>query len=114
MGPKAMDLSSLVDETSVRVLEETQVLQLHDIFRKLGAKVILVERGAELAGIITKKGFVHHLHLMEMGEHICEEDEPDGAWEADAGGDITPHSRGSPWYGDSSGSLGSPSRREQG
>jgi len=64
----AMDLSSLVAEDTVRVSENTQILLLHDLFRKLGVKIVLVERFGELVGIITKKGFVHQLHLREEDE----------------------------------------------
>lgn len=90
----ALDLSKLVDETPMRVVESTQIVQIHDMFRKLGLKLILVERYAELVGIITKKSFVHHLHEMHEnaahGEPLTVDQGADfhGAWEADAGGDL--------------------------
>jgi len=65
----AVDLSKLVDETTLRIVPETPLAQVHNIFRQLGIKIVLVTRFAELAGIITKKSFVHHLETGSIG-HI--------------------------------------------
>jgi len=68
----AMDLSKFVDETVVRIVPETPLAQVHNIFRQLGVKIVLVARFGHLAGIITKKAFVDHLHEGHIG-HVAKD-----------------------------------------
>lgn len=58
----AVDLSPLVDDTVVRLVPETPVSQVHNVFRQLGLRLIMVVRHGRLQGMITKKNFVHKLH----------------------------------------------------
>jgi len=101
----SLDLSKLVDETVLRIVPETPLAQVHNIFRQLGIKVVLVARFAELAGLITKKSFVHHLEAGHIG-HITDdpavqgktdgadwpEEEEEEAAAADAEGGASPTS----------------------
>mmetsp|Transcript_99887 Transcript_99887/g.287001 ORF Transcript_99887/g.287001 Transcript_99887/m.287001 type:complete len:1585 (+) Transcript_99887:104-4858(+) len=73
-----LDLSKFVDETILRIVPETPLAQVHNIFRQLGIKVVLVARFAELAGLITKKSFVHHLETGHIG-HITHDPAVQGA-----------------------------------
>ncbi|CAE7532786.1 CLCN5 [Symbiodinium natans] len=56
-----LDASTLVDTSSLIVVPDTPAAQVHAIFRQLGVKVIFVKRQGKLAGIITKKSFLHFL-----------------------------------------------------
>jgi len=67
---KGMDLSKLVDQTVVRVVPETPLAQVHNIFHQLGIQVVLVTRFGELVGILTKKSFVDHLQQGHIG-HVA-------------------------------------------
>jgi chloride channel 3/4/5 len=66
-----LDLSEphcqLIDESVIHVVPETPLAQVHNIFRQLGAKIVLVTRFGKLVGIITKKAFLHHLHEGHIG-----------------------------------------------
>jgi len=68
----ALDLSKFVDETVVRIVPETPLAQVHNIFRQLGVKIVLVARFGHLAGIITKKSFVDHLQEGHIG-HVAKD-----------------------------------------
>jgi len=63
----ALDFSSLVDETVLRIVPEMPVAQVHNLFLQLGIKLVLVTRFSALAGIITKKSFVHHMSKAHHG-----------------------------------------------
>merc|ERR1719160_1536157 len=54
--------SKILDESAIYVVPETPLAQVHNIFRQLGVKLVLVARFGKLVGIITKKSFLHHLH----------------------------------------------------
>jgi len=71
-APGAMDLSKFVDETVVRIVPETPLAQVHNIFRQLGVKLVLVARFGGLAGMITKKAFVDHLQEGHVG-HVAKD-----------------------------------------
>merc|ERR1719215_1581653 len=62
-----IDLSKFVDDTILRIVPETPLAQVHNIFRQLGIKIVLVTRCAEMVGMITKKSFVHHLEHGSIG-----------------------------------------------
>eukprot|EP00747_Dinoflagellata_sp_TGD_P082220 gnl/TRDRNA2_/TRDRNA2_161620_c0_seq1.p1 gnl/TRDRNA2_/TRDRNA2_161620_c0~~gnl/TRDRNA2_/TRDRNA2_161620_c0_seq1.p1 ORF type:complete len:189 (-),score=35.07 gnl/TRDRNA2_/TRDRNA2_161620_c0_seq1:40-606(-) len=66
----ALDLSKFVDETFMRCVPETPAVQLQQIFRNLGVKLILVTscRGA-LVGMITKKSFISHMEELHNHDH---------------------------------------------
>jgi len=70
-----MDLSKFVDTTLIRLVPETPVAQVHNIFRQLGIKIILVTRFAELVGMITKKSFVDRLqdHDSRITVHMTDD-----------------------------------------
>lgn len=67
-----LDLSQFVDEAVMRVVPETPLAQVHNIFRQLGVKLVLVARFGHLAGLITKKSFVHHLQEGHIG-HVAKD-----------------------------------------
>merc|ERR1712070_1071630 len=74
---------NLVDESIVTVTLQTPADMVHKIFRQLGNKVILVKKGAYLAGLITKKSFIRHMeaqHALHQnqgaGQHDCESMQP--------------------------------------
>jgi len=93
-APNALDFSPLVDQTILRIDPQMAVSQVHTLFRQLGLKIILVAKGANLVGIITKKCFLHHLHILEghsTTPHEMIEDTPD---DGDEDGD-----RRSTWLG---------------
>jgi chloride channel 3/4/5 len=66
-----LDLSDpghqLIDESVIYVVAETPLAQVHNIFRQLGVKLVLVTRFGKLVGIITKKAFLQHLHEGHIG-----------------------------------------------
>lgn len=62
-----VNFHQIVDTGVMRIVPETPLAQVHNIFRQLGVKLILIVRGGMLVGIITKKQFVDHLH----GGHIA-------------------------------------------
>ena len=63
-----MDLSKYVDDgTVVRIVPETPLVQVHNIFRQLGIKLVLVVRFGKLAGMITKKSLAKYLHDGAIG-----------------------------------------------
>jgi len=66
-----LDLSEpslkLIDESAVHVVPETPLAQIHNIFRQLGVKLVMVSRFGKLVGIVTKKAFLHHLHEGDIG-----------------------------------------------
>eukprot|EP00397_Hematodinium_sp_SG-2012_P003964 GEMP01003974.1.p1 GENE.GEMP01003974.1~~GEMP01003974.1.p1 ORF type:complete len:848 (-),score=152.16 GEMP01003974.1:1726-4269(-) len=64
---KAIDLSDLVDDTVMRLVPETPLTQVHNVFRQLGLRMIMVVRHGRLQGMITKKHFVYHLHSGHVG-----------------------------------------------
>ena len=68
----SLDLSRFVDETTIRLVPETPLAQVHNIFRQLGVKLVLVARFGSLAGLITKKSFVDHLHDGHIG-HVAKD-----------------------------------------
>merc|ERR1719491_2837604 len=68
----SLDLSRFVDETTIRLVPETPLAQVHNIFRQLGVKLVLVARFGSLAGLITKKSFVDHLHEGHIG-HVAKD-----------------------------------------
>lgn len=66
---KERDLSDYVDGDMIRIVSETPLAQVHNIFRQLGIKLVLVTRFADLEGMITKKSFVDHCreqHMMHL------------------------------------------------
>lgn len=67
-GSRAIDLSPLVDVTVYRVVKEMPVKEVHEMFRKLGIKLILVEEDGHLVGMITKKSFIDHVDEIERAE----------------------------------------------
>eukprot|EP00418_Pyrodinium_bahamense_P082801 CAMPEP_0179071272 /NCGR_PEP_ID=MMETSP0796-20121207/31447_1 /TAXON_ID=73915 /ORGANISM="Pyrodinium bahamense, Strain pbaha01" /LENGTH=724 /DNA_ID=CAMNT_0020768383 /DNA_START=96 /DNA_END=2270 /DNA_ORIENTATION=+ len=67
-GCSGLDLSKLVDVTVYRVVQEMPVKEVHEMFRKLGIKIILVEECGKLAGMITKKSFIDHIDEIERQE----------------------------------------------
>mmetsp|Transcript_64388 Transcript_64388/g.178546 ORF Transcript_64388/g.178546 Transcript_64388/m.178546 type:complete len:752 (-) Transcript_64388:149-2404(-) len=67
-GRSGLDLSRLVDVTAYRVVQEMPVKEIHEMFRKLGIKLILVEECGKLVGMITKKSFIHHIDEIERHE----------------------------------------------
>jgi chloride channel 3/4/5 len=58
----------LLDESVIHVVPETPPAQIHNIFRQLGVKVVLVTRFGKLVGMLTKKAFLHHLHEGHIGD----------------------------------------------
>lgn len=64
---KAVDLSPLVDDTVMRLVPETPLSQVHNVFRQLGLRMVMVVRHGRIQGIVTKKHFVHHLHSGKVG-----------------------------------------------
>jgi len=62
-----IDLSDLVDDTVMRLVPETPMSQVHNVFRQLGLRMIMVVRHGRLQGMITKKSFVSHLHEGTVG-----------------------------------------------
>jgi len=92
-----LDLSGVVDESVMQCVESTPVHSVHETFRKMGVKVILVKHYGILMGMITKKSFVHHLELLEEehAEHIEREDDSAflGVWDSSGGGDRKKMSR---------------------
>lgn len=61
--------SKILDQSAIYVVPETPLAQVHNIFRQLGVKLVLVARFGKLVGIITKKSFLQHMHEGHIG-HI--------------------------------------------
>eukprot|EP00439_Symbiodinium_sp_Y106_P028502 s4400_g3.t1 len=62
-----LDASKLVDTSALLVVPDTPAPQVHAIFHQLGVKVIFVKRQGKLAGMVTKKSF---LHFLEHGHDL--------------------------------------------
>jgi len=92
----ALDISKFVDETVIRLVPETPLGHVHNIFRQLGVKLVLVSRFGQLAGLITKKAFVDHLHNCHIGhvahDPVLEGPEVDAPVDADSHEDRRPNS----------------------
>jgi len=67
-GSHAEDLSGFVDSTVYRVVKEMPLKEVHEMFRKLGIKLIMVEEDGQLVGMITKKSFIDHVDEIERAE----------------------------------------------
>mmetsp|Transcript_32133 Transcript_32133/g.95700 ORF Transcript_32133/g.95700 Transcript_32133/m.95700 type:complete len:420 (-) Transcript_32133:211-1470(-) len=65
LGSHATDLSPKVDVTVYRTVKEMPAKEIHEMFRKLGIKLILVEEEGQLVGMITKKSFIDHVDEIE-------------------------------------------------
>jgi len=63
----AIDISKFVDETIVVCVKKTPAVQLQQMFRNLGVKLVLVRDKANLIGLITKKSFI--MHMEELHGH---------------------------------------------
>ncbi|CAK9020445.1 unnamed protein product [Durusdinium trenchii] len=59
--PGTLDASSLVDNSLLLVAPDTPASQIHNIFRQMGSKTILVTKLGKLVGLITKKSFLAFL-----------------------------------------------------
>jgi len=70
----ALDLSSEVDESVLRVPPNCPAEQIHSYFRLLGIKLVFVVSKGLLKGMITKKTFIKHVEDLHHGE----EEEDDG------------------------------------
>merc|ERR1719171_2415327 len=70
----AIDISHCVDTAVLRVVPDTPLAQVYNIFRQLGVAVIMVVSKAELCGMITKKKFIAAIHDHHIG-HAKDEDE---------------------------------------
>lgn len=68
--PGALNASKYLDEGVMVVVPETPATQLQGIFRNLGVKLVLVRKGANLVGIITKKAFI--IHMEELHHHAAD------------------------------------------
>jgi len=57
-----LDLSRFVDRSVHRITEETPAADIHNMFRMLGIKIVLViGRKGDLVGIITKKSYINFM-----------------------------------------------------
>jgi chloride channel 3/4/5 len=68
----ALPLADHLDHLLLNIVPDTPLAQLHNIFRGLGDKVVIVLRFGKLIGMITKKSFVHSFHHGHIG-HIGED-----------------------------------------
>jgi chloride channel 3/4/5 len=68
----ALPLADRLDRLLLSIVPDTPLAQLHNIFRGLGDKVVIVLRFGKLIGMITKKSFVHSFHHGHIG-HIGED-----------------------------------------
>eukprot|EP00931_Biecheleriopsis_adriatica_P078252 TRINITY_DN51707_c0_g1_i1.p1 TRINITY_DN51707_c0_g1~~TRINITY_DN51707_c0_g1_i1.p1 ORF type:complete len:738 (+),score=122.20 TRINITY_DN51707_c0_g1_i1:84-2297(+) len=63
----AIDLSHLVDHTVYRCVKEQSSAILHNMFRNLGIKMIMVTERGNVVGIITKKAFIKYMEDLHHG-----------------------------------------------
>jgi len=64
-----LSLADQMDPLMMSIVPDTPLAQLHNIFRGLGVKLVVVLRFGKLVGMITKKSFVHSFHHGHIG-HI--------------------------------------------
>lgn len=69
---KGIDLSEHVDLAIMRVVPETPLAQVHNIFRQLGVKTLLVTKFGVLEGMITKKLYLDLLAKGQIG-HVSDD-----------------------------------------
>jgi len=69
---KGIDVSSHVDAYIMRIVPETPLAQVHNIFRQLGVKLLLITMFGELKGMITKKAYLDELSNGSIG-HVTED-----------------------------------------
>mmetsp|Transcript_6043 Transcript_6043/g.14947 ORF Transcript_6043/g.14947 Transcript_6043/m.14947 type:complete len:1125 (+) Transcript_6043:393-3767(+) len=60
-----LDFSSMIDDTIIRIVPETPLFLVHQIFHKLGLRFVAVVRAGRFKGLITKKAFVRHMQELE-------------------------------------------------
>lgn len=70
--PNTLPLADHLDHLLLNIVPDTPLAQVHNIFRGLGVKVVIVVRFGKLIGMITKKSFVHSFHHGHIG-HIGED-----------------------------------------
>merc|ERR1712159_49402 len=56
-----VDLSDIIDSTVMRLVPETPMSMVHNVFFQLGLRMVVVVSRGKLQGIITKKDFVESL-----------------------------------------------------
>ncbi|CAD7927256.1 unnamed protein product [Amoebophrya sp. A120] len=66
-----LDYSALLDDTIIRIVPETPLFLVHQIFHKLGLRFVAVVSAGKFRGLITKKAFVRHLQEVEHTEHLA-------------------------------------------
>lgn len=65
----AISLRELVDDTIIRIVPDTPLFLVHQIFHKLGLRFVAVVMQGKLKGLITKKAFVKMLHDSDPHGH---------------------------------------------
>merc|ERR1712113_1299323 len=61
------DISSVVDRTIKRIVPETPMAEVYNIFYQLGEKIVLVCEHGQLIGFISKKMFIGQLRQGVIG-----------------------------------------------
>ncbi len=64
-----IDLSNIVDDTIIRIVPETPLSLVHNVFRQLGLRFVMVVSQGRLKGLITKKAFVKYMHENHGSHH---------------------------------------------
>lgn len=54
----ALDWRDLIDNEIIRMVSESSLSQVHNVFRQLGVRTLVIVDRGRLKGLITKKGFV--------------------------------------------------------
>eukprot|EP00929_Paragymnodinium_shiwhaense_P030644 TRINITY_DN17329_c0_g1_i1.p1 TRINITY_DN17329_c0_g1~~TRINITY_DN17329_c0_g1_i1.p1 ORF type:complete len:761 (-),score=159.44 TRINITY_DN17329_c0_g1_i1:292-2574(-) len=64
-----LDCSKFVDQGVMVVVPEYPATSIQAIFRNLGVKLVMVRKGAQLVGMITKKAFIIHMEELHHCDH---------------------------------------------
>lgn len=70
-----INMSDLVDDTIIRIVPDTPLFLVHQIFHKLGLRFVAVVSKGKFKGLITKKAFVQYIqtHQHHSGPVLKEE-----------------------------------------